>query len=296
MRWPDAEVPINEDLVRQLLDDQHPELSRLPLQLCDAGWDNVMWRLGADLAVRMPRRQIAAPLIVNEQRWLPELAVGLPLATPVPLYTGRPTRYYPWHWSVVPWLEGAPGDRTPPTDPEATAEALARFLAAMHRPAPVDAPYNPYRSGPVGGRRDTFEERLSRLADRIDGPAIRKVWEAGASAPAHPGPPLWVHGDLHPANTLVHGGHVVAVIDFGDLCAGDPAVDLGAAYLSLTDRGIERFWAAYGETDPALVRRSLGWAALFSLMLYEIGLEGRPTYADVGRAALDRLSKEPAAG
>jgi hypothetical protein len=33
----------------------------------------------------------------------------------------------------------------------------------------------------------------------------------------------------------------------------------------------------------------MGWAVLFSLMLLEIGLESRPTYADVGRATLERI-------
>jgi len=50
-----------------------------------------------------------------------------------------------------------------------------------------------------------------------------------------------------------------------------------------------RFWAAYRDVDPDLGRRAAGWAVLFSLMLLEIGLEGRPSYADVGRRSLDEL-------
>ncbi len=85
-------------------------------------------------------------------------------------------------------------------------------------------------------------------------------------------------------------GVVVAVIDFGDICAGDPACDLGAVWMSLTGSGVDRFWSAYGPADPDLVHRSYGWCVLFSLMLLEIGLEGRPTYADVGRSALERMA------
>jgi aminoglycoside phosphotransferase (APT) family kinase protein len=171
---------------------------------------------------------------------------------------------------------------------------LGAFLRAMHRPAPAEAPFNPYRSGPVESRAATFEERMSKLAGYVDGPRLREVWDAAVASPVHAGPPLWLHGDLHPANTLVRDGAVVAVIDFGDLCAGDPAVDVGAAWMSLTDESEPDFWAGYGPPSADLIARSRGWAILFSLMLLEIGLEGRPTYAVVGRATLDRMAHRSA--
>lgn len=288
--WPDAEFPIDEALVRRLLEEQQPDLAGLPLLQADAGWDNIIWRLGDHLAVRMPRREIAAPLIEHEQRWLPVLAERLPLPVPVPLRKGHPTGYYRWYWSVVPWLEGRPGDVEAVTDIGPSGERLGRFLAALHRPAPVEAPYNPFRSGPVDSRTETFEQRLAKLADYVDGPALRLIWDAACAAAPYPGRPVWVHGDLHPANTLVRGGAIAAVIDFGDLCAGDPAVDLGAVQLSLDEEGMDRFWAAYGQVEPAQRERSKGWAVLFALMLLDIGLDSRPTYATVGRATLGRIA------
>jgi aminoglycoside phosphotransferase (APT) family kinase protein len=282
-------VSVDQDLVRRLLQDQHPDLAGLALRPVDAGWDNVMWRLGERLAVRVPRRLVAAPLIVNEQRWLPELAPRLPLAVPVPVRVGSPSAYYPWYWSVVPWLEGEPGDRARLTQIGTTAERLGSFLGHMHQPAPPDAPHNPYRSGSIGSRSDAFEERLARLGPQVPAAALRRMWTHAVAAAPHEGPAVWLHGDLHPANTLVDGGVIVGVIDFGDLCAGDPACDLGAAWLSLPEPTDGRFWAAYGPAHPDLVRRSYGWAVLFALMLLEIGLQDRPTYAEVGRTALDRM-------
>jgi aminoglycoside phosphotransferase (APT) family kinase protein len=88
---PAAEIDIDDGLVRRLLADQHPDLAGLPLALVANGWDNAIFRLGDDLAVRLPRRQLGADLVVNEQRWLPELAPRLPLRVPVPLRVGSPS-------------------------------------------------------------------------------------------------------------------------------------------------------------------------------------------------------------
>src|SRR5689334_7584851 len=102
---PAAELHIDTALVRALLRDQHPDLAAGPLRPVGHGWDNVVFRLGDDLAVRVPRREARAVLIEHEQRWLPELAPHLPLPVPVPIRIGRPALGYPWPWSVVGWMD-----------------------------------------------------------------------------------------------------------------------------------------------------------------------------------------------
>src|ERR1700744_290868 len=111
---PGADVDVTPDLARALLRDQHPDLAELPVVLVETGWDNAMLRLGDDLALRLPRRAVAAGLIETEQRWLPDLAPSLPLPVPVPVRTGKPALGYPYAWSVIPWFEGAPSDLAPP--------------------------------------------------------------------------------------------------------------------------------------------------------------------------------------
>lgn len=253
-----------------------------------AGWDNTLWRLGDGLLVRLPRREVAAGLALNEQRWLPELAPRLPLPVPEPVRTGRPGDRYPWPWSVVALLPGSPGDRTPVTDPMDTAVRLGRFLRALHQVAPPDAPDNPYRGVAVTSRTD-IDDRIATLAAEIDVDATHRIWDQALGADPWTGPPVWLHGDLHPANTLVTGGTLTAVIDFGDLCAGDPATDLAGAWMMLPTAVMGDFNGAYGGVDADLERRSLGWALIFGLILLEIGLRDRPTYERVGRTTLDRV-------
>ena len=97
--------------------DQHPDLADRPIVVGPNGWDNALFRLGGDLVVRLPRRQLSARLVEHELRWLPELGPSLPLPVPVPVRAGRPAEGFPWCWSVGPWFAGAAAAYAPLTDP-----------------------------------------------------------------------------------------------------------------------------------------------------------------------------------
>jgi aminoglycoside phosphotransferase (APT) family kinase protein len=283
---PAPEVAVDERMVRALLVEQHPDLARLRLLPLDAGWDNTLWRIGEDLLARLPRRAVAANLTVNEQRWLPTLAPILPLPVSVPVRVGRPSGEYPWSWSIVRWFDGTPGDRSTSVSHAVVAEQLGAFLRALHRPAPATAPHNPFRGVPLVERVDTFDHWVTDLEATIDGPALRAVWERALGASPWTGPPAWLHGDLHPANVLVADGVLSAIIDFGDICRGDPATDLSAAWMLLPPSAIPHFARAYGGMDDDLEARALGWSVLFGLMLLAIGLDDRHTYEPIGRRTL----------
>jgi aminoglycoside phosphotransferase (APT) family kinase protein len=263
---PTAEVAIDEQLVRRLLREQHPDLAEQPLRPLANGWDNVLLRLGPDLVVRLPRRRLAAVLVAHEQRVLPELAASLPLPVPVPLRAGRPTDYYPWAWSVVPWLPGHPAATDPPGTRAAWAPALAGFLAALHRPAAAYAPANPVRGVPLVTRAADVEARLdSGSIARAE--ELRTVWHQALTAPVHSGAPVWLHGDPHPLNLLTEHRRLTAVIDFGDVTRGDPATDLATAWLTFDDAGRAAFVTAYRnltQVDTATWRRARGWAVVLA--------------------------------
>jgi len=294
---PAAEVAVDEPLVRRLLAAQYPEGAALLLRLAANGWDNVVYRLGVELAVRLPRRRAAADLVLHEQRWLPVLAPGLPLPVPAPVLAGRPAEGYPWHWSVVPWFPGGIAASTPPADPGAAADTLGRFVAALHRPAPDEAPVNPVRGCPLAHRHDAVTERLARVGPGLapaEREALATAWADALAAPLWDGPPLWIHGDLHPANLLVDGGRLSAVIDFGDLGAGDPATDLAVAWMLFDDGPTRaRFLAAAagpdGATDPATVRRARGWAVNLALAMAAASADN-PTMAAVAHRTIANLT------
>jgi aminoglycoside phosphotransferase (APT) family kinase protein len=205
-RMPAAEVDVFADLVRRLLAAQHVDLAGLPVEVIASGWDNAMYRVGDVLVARLPRRALAARLLVHEQRWLPVLAPRLPLPVPAPVRAGQPGLGYPWPWSIVPFLPGQVASRNPPADPRGAAVSLGRFLAALHAPAAPDAPLNLVRGVPLAHRSEAVTQNLSILGALVDRRAVMRRWEAALAAPLWDGPPVWLHGDLHPANILVHRG------------------------------------------------------------------------------------------
>ncbi|MFN8041226.1 MAG: aminoglycoside phosphotransferase family protein [Acidimicrobiales bacterium] len=290
---PAAEVEITPALVRALLTEQCPDLAVLGLEPLAFGWDNVSYRLGDELVVRLPRRALAARLVEHEQRWLPTVADRVPLPVPAPVVAGRPGSGYPWAWSVVPYLPGHPAAIAPPPDPGAAAVALGRFVTALHR-CPADGlPANPYRGGLLADRDEAVRDRLARLADDVDAPAVVARWEQALGAPVHVGPPVFLHGDLHPANLLVAEGRLSAVIDFGDLTAGDPATDLAAGWMLFDERTRGAFRGAAGDPDDATWDRARGWALNHALACLATSADN-PVMHGVGERTLANVLADPA--
>jgi aminoglycoside phosphotransferase (APT) family kinase protein len=279
---PAADWPIDETLVRALLIQQHPDLADLSIEALEPGWDNALFRLGSDLAVRLPRRTQAVELLAKEARWLPSLAPGLNLRVPVPRRSGAPGCGYPSPWAVVDWVPGEPADQTPPGP--GTGADLGTFLRGLHTPAPAQAPRNPVRGCPLADREPVVAARLARLSGRPgwDESLVRRIW--GQALAAAPGSEfLWLHGDLHPRNLVIHENRLAGVLDWGDLGAGDPATDLAGFFLlGLSPGEWGGFEAAYGPVGPDLVFRSLGWAVALGLLFWETGLSDHPRHAAIG--------------
>lgn len=289
MAHPMIEVMVDEELAHRLLADQHPDLADLPLTWVGTGWDNAMWRLGHDLALRFPVRAVAAHLVEHEQRWLPVLAPRLPVAVPVPVRTGAPGPLYPWPWSVVPWFDATTAAATPAAAHTPWAEQLADFFVDLHVPAPVDAPDNPVRGDDIAVRRDPLRDRLARLA--LPGAAaIAARFDELASAPRWNRPPVWVHGDPHPANLLEHDGSLRAVIDFGDVTSGDPACDLATAWLTFDAPARATFRARVDAAcgwDDATWQRAQAWALHLAVVMQMHPVE-YPHLAAVGRHGIEQ--------
>ncbi|MFF0968955.1 aminoglycoside phosphotransferase family protein [Streptomyces sp. NPDC003703] len=291
-----TETEITADLVRDLLREQHPDLAGLAVREVPGGWGNQMWRLGDDLAVRMQRMDPTPELQLKERRWLPVLAPRLPLPVPTPVRSGAPSERFPKHWTVMTWVPGEPLDHGSISRGVHAADTLAAFLRALHLEAPADAPVAADRGAHPRNCADGFDRLFQAVVLDGTGDGVRAVWDDAVAAGAWEGRPVWVHGDLHPANVVVSDGTLAGVVDFGDLSAGDPAWDLAAAWVLLPSGAASRFFDAYAHADEAAVRRARGLAAMKSLFLMLMGQNGdrglpggKPHWGPLGRAALGRV-------
>jgi aminoglycoside phosphotransferase (APT) family kinase protein len=292
MKRPLLDIASSAQLVARLVADQHPALAG-PVVATAEGWDNTLYRLGDALVVRVPRREVAVPLLLNEQRWLPALAAALPVAIPAPVAVGVPSERFPWPWSITPWIEGAGLDELAAADRDRAVDSVAEALVALHRPAPADAPRNPVRGVPLRARVESWAGyRAQADLDAEDLARVEAALCDGLDADEWTAPPVWLHGDLHPANTLVDAhGDLAALIDFGDLGAGDPATDLSVAWLGFGTAGRTRLISrltASGAYDEHVWRRARAWAAGLSLAFLAHS-DDAPRMAAIGRHALAQL-------
>ena len=142
---------------------QHPDLADRRLQRIGTGWDNEVYRLGLDLTVRVPRRELGARLMAARAavgartRSRPDPAGARPGSR------GRATDFYPWPWAVLAHIPGRPPGASAFTGPAGVraAQALAGFLSSLHVPAPADAPRSPFRGVPLAQRSDSVARALA---------------------------------------------------------------------------------------------------------------------------------------
>jgi len=282
------EVATDASLVRRLLAAQFPQWADLPIEpVASAGTDNAIYRLGDDMAVRLPRIHWATGQVELEQRWLPMLAPLLPVAIPVLLAKGEPAEGYPWHWAIHAWLNGEHPAVDGVADAGSLATEVAQFVAALRRLDPTGGP-PAGRGVPLAERDAPTRTAIAGLDEVVDTAAVTAAWEAALSAPVWHGPPVWIHGDLQSGNLLVIDGKLTAVIDFGCLGVGDPACDLIFAWNFLSAETRDVFRSAL-PVDDATWARGRGWALSVGLIALPYYETTNPVLAGIARYSIDEV-------
>ena len=281
-----GEVDIDADLVRRLLVAQFPDLSERPIsEVRSTGTVNAIFRLGDDLYARLPRVRDWADDLANEAHWLPRLAPLLPLAVPEPVAMGRPAAGYPFQWAVYHWFEGRTYAPELVTDEQQAARELAAFVVALRHIQVEGAPRS-RRDRPLRLRDDEARTAIAALGPGFDQTAVTAAWERALAAPAWAGEPVWTHGDLLPPNLLVRGGQLTAVLDFGNVGVGDPAVDVIPAWSVFGREARGTFRAALGVDDPTWAR-SRGLARHQSLLIIPYYVETNRGFVEMATRTID---------
>ncbi len=288
MPKPTAEIEIDEQLAQALISEQFPELAHNKIQFVASGWDNTNFKLGTDYVLRIPRRAIGAELLEKEIHWLSRLKPLLPIPIPAVVHIGKPTSHIPWNWAIYPWYNGATADLEPLASKEALR--LIGFLQVLHQNQPNPGPINPFRSMPLAEKADDTIKRVEAIEAKepIYSSKLLEIWERALATPVVDSPCL-IHGDLHPLNIITKENTIAAIVDWGDLCLGDPATDLASLWILFADRAVrQEALTHYGATEH-LIARAKGWAFFCSTVLLETGLEDEK-YWGIGKRIVNNLA------
>ena len=298
-----AERVVDEQLARQLVGGQFPPLASAPMRLLGEGWDSTVWLLDEEWVLRFPRREMVLPGLRREVEALSQLAPRLPLRIPVAELKGEPTEAFPWPWAGSRFIPGRElGEAGPPEDVRvAHGGVLGTFLRALHDVDPADVtvdgevlPVDVVHRADMPFRVEKLRERLAalhRLGLWRPPPGLEPLLERAVALPPPAAASLRVcHGDLHVRHLLVDDeGAPSGVIDWIDICRGDPAIDLPLYWGYLPPAGRAAFHDAYGELDePALLRSRVLAVFLWGTMV-EYGHDVGPDW--LMREALSGLDR-----
>ena len=209
---------------------------------------------------------------------MPYVASRLTVKVPHLVGLGSPAYGYSEVWAVTSWLPGAvPRTRAHGEQSLALAQDLARFIEELRAmPVPPDATQDPalatYRGDPLSDFDADFREMVEecRALDLdLDLDEASRVWDAATSAASRiPQKVHWYHGDLLGENVLLDGhGRLQAVLDFGGLALGNPAVDLVVTWDLLDAEGRAAFRRALALNDDQWAA-SRGRALFLALMTF----------------------------
>lgn len=293
-----ADIDIDIEIAHRAISLQFPDFVGLTPTSLGEGWDNLCVAYPNGIAFRLPRRQVAVPLIDIEWNVLPKLGPLLPLPIPVPILRGDPTEGYPYPFLGFGLLPGETADRVTLSEPRGAAIKLAETLAILHSidPSTLSLPGDHIHRKDPTRLRERFEARWAELPDEE-----RARWGEGLAAwvqetaeTVRPTPTLCVvHGDLYPRHLLVHEAELAGIIDWGDVHLGHPSMDLSVMFTAFDPDLWPSFLSAYGravsEEDLRLARLR---AAMYGTALLAYGLDvSDDSITECGRTILDRVAR-----
>jgi aminoglycoside phosphotransferase (APT) family kinase protein len=192
----------------------------------DEGWDFQLYEIESGWLLRLPKHSDSVPKLETECRLLPDLADWLSL--PIPRYRCANQTPYPL-MAAYRKLTGIPADLAENLDQRAITRQLGQFLTELH-----SYPVHRARSAGVREIGDTALEWGARALEQLESillsPARRHDlgrFLRNRQPPPFDGEGRLIHNDLWAEHILIDpdSGRVGAIIDWGDVTIGEPAVD-----------------------------------------------------------------------
>ena len=286
------QVDVRAHTVADLVATQFPSWAHLPVRAVPShGTVNALFRLGSGLVLRFPLCPAPATRaeLTAEQDHLRRIAPHVAVEVPSPVAIGEPGAGYPGPWSVYRWIEGSTADTSDVQDSDLFTADLAEFVLALHAVDTDGRRWNGTgRGGPLA--EADADVRLALEASRalVDVDAIDRIWTSSRDVPRGPEPDVWIHADLMPGNLIVRDERLAAVIDFGAVGIGDPAVDLLPAWTVFTSRTRAQFREALRVGDQQWAR-GRGWAIVQAAIALPYYVDSNPMMAVIAKRTLSAI-------
>ena len=266
---PEPEFHFDAGVVARIVDEQYPTLRECEPRRVGAGYDVEVWRIRTDLVVRLPRRTSAFMFLEREIEHLPAIPQDLPLAVPRLEAVGRASDLLPGPWFATQYLPGICGSEATLSECARGAGDLGVTLASLHALSTQSLDNVSTRGVPIEERRAFFDRGLDSVPEGA-ARTSRHYFDLAVLAEID-GAEVFLHGDVHRSNLMVHDGRPSALIDFGDLGYGDGAGDLGGGIFAIGYAAHHEFLAGYGPISEATFARALGWSCYLALRNFLVG-------------------------
>ncbi|MBR4888942.1 MAG: phosphotransferase [Clostridia bacterium] len=296
MKMHEGELTLSRETIQALLAAQCPQYAALPLSEKDYGGTmNHIYRLGEDKLLRLPRMP-GDKTLEKEIRWINHLQPQFEVRFPAPLFVGAPTETYPCVWAVFDWIPGTPcGEMT--TDEEISlARELAAFVNTLHAlPVPEEAP----RAGrkPLAvlyeETKQAIEECRPFYTEPAEETAVCALWEEAMHIPVWDGQRRFIHADLLKTNILQENGRLQAILDFGSVGAGDPAMDLTPAWTVFGPAGRAEFRSLLSY-DEAYWQRARAYALHQALLIIPYYVHSYPEFTAMALNTVRQILQDTA--
>lgn len=254
------------DEVRNVIRNQCPGVMAETAIPYGSGWDNAAFLIDSRWVFRFSQRQIAVPLLVREWNILPQLAPRLSVRIPHPTWFG-----YVDQWTFLGYerLVGRPASDLALDDCARVelAQSLGRFLRQLHEQPTGNLLIEPEALGrfDVARQRSRATQYLAECDSTIDVNSLQRILD---DVDDTLGEVVLSHGDLYSRHLLVDQGLMSGVIDWGDVCLADAALDLMLAYCFLPPEARLLFFKAYGSFSHSTSSRARFRAVVHTLHVY----------------------------
>jgi aminoglycoside phosphotransferase (APT) family kinase protein len=300
------EVAVDEDLARQTLKSDFPDLHVETICSLGEGWNSRAYLINGEWVFRFPKRKDVEEILSKELKLLPRLSPRLPISIPHFCFAELSPGLFPFAYAGYRKMDGvfAWDLAEDEIDIASVAMSFGELLTCLHNYSSADAASVGCE---VAGDRlmDDASNEIRREFELIPDWAERNEFQArmrkylDSFSPSELGAPTELtvtHGDLLPDHILLSGSRdrVCGIIDWGEAKITDPAADFAGLYYWLGRRFVLDVLKHYRRpADPLLVERSRFMALRVGIGDVWYGLDANiPRYFRVGRACLGHCLPE----